>query len=83
MNIRDKAAAKKRVNNLRLLDTESIRANRTVVIQAPQMLNPEFKDTTFTYTSFPHSFSDKLFERDYIRNAVALRPPQHSTTKLG
>ncbi|CAK5074865.1 unnamed protein product [Meloidogyne enterolobii] len=83
---KDRAAAKERVNNLRLLDADSIRANRTVVIQAPQMLNPEFKDTTFTFTSFPHRFCEKLFERDFIRNAAASRPPQHylhSSTKLG
>uniref|UniRef100_A0A915N2R7 UDENN domain-containing protein n=1 Tax=Meloidogyne javanica TaxID=6303 RepID=A0A915N2R7_MELJA len=83
---KDRAAAKERVNNMRLLDADSIRANRTVVIQAPQMLNPEFKDTTFTFTSFPHRFCDKLFERDFIRNAAASRPPQHylhSSTKLG
>jgi len=83
---KDRAAAKERVNNMRLLDADSIRANRTVVIQAPQMLNLEFKDTTFTFTSFPQRFCDKLFERDFIRNAAASRPPQHylySSTKLG
>ncbi|KAL7072589.1 hypothetical protein ACQ4LE_008210 [Meloidogyne hapla] len=86
VNSKDKATAKERVNNLRLLDADSIRANRTVVIQAPQILNPEFKDIDFTYTSFPHHFCDKLFERDFIRNAAASRPPQHSlhsNTKLG
>jgi hypothetical protein len=86
INSKDKADAKERINNLRLLDTDSIRANRTVVIQAPIILNPEFKDITFTYTSFPNNFRDELFERDFIRHAAASRPPQHlfhSNTKLG
>jgi hypothetical protein len=55
-----------------------MRANRTIVVQSPQLLNPKFKDHNFHYSSFPQQFDDSLFEKQFIAQAAADRPPQHT-----
>lgn len=43
-----------------------MRANRTIVIQSPHILDVEIRDKDFQYESFPSKFIDKYFEKDLI-----------------
>ena len=77
----NKEKAKEGLNNLRLLDGDSLRANRTVVVQSPQILNPEMKERKFAYSSFPREFTDAFFEKEFIIKAGTEHPPQAQTNK--
>ncbi|KAL3084594.1 hypothetical protein niasHS_009147 [Heterodera schachtii] len=58
-----------------LLDTESMMANRTVVVPAPHLYNGESCGSdAFNYITFPRHFNDAHFETEHITRALLDRP---------
>lgn len=78
---KDKGTNGENPSGPRLLDGDTMLANRTVVVPSPQMHNPKMidRDEFFTYGAFPQRFVDEHFETEFIaRRALLERRKQHS-----